>query len=403
MTVREAVLASENIAITNRSTTSEHSTLLVLGLSTVAIFSNMYATQPILPVIGLEFGLQPSEAGITVSALVLAIAVSALFYGILSDRIGRRPVIVGSAFALVVPTLLCGLAPTFLTLVICRIGQGLILPGFIATTITYIHEEFATNRGLAVGWYTAATVTGGFTGRLQGGVMTDLFNWRFAFFSFALANLISGLALARYLPPSRHKPVIYKSEGFDFAGLIACFRNKRLIGCYLVGMAIFFPFIGLFTYLPYYLTRPPFNLSTLLVSFVFVVYLIGVFAAPLSGRFSDRLGRSGVISVGLLLMAIGVGLTLIPWLPVVFIGLLILCFGMFTAQSNTNAFIGDSVGKGQSRGSAVSLYQMFFYTSGSLGGVIPGLLWQNVGWSGVVIACLSSLTVGIIAARSLWR
>jgi len=377
--------------------------LVVLGLSTTAIFSNMYATQPILPIIGQEFGLQPSEAGITVSALVLAIAVSALFYGILSDRVGRRPVIIGSAFALVVPTLLCGLAPTFLTLVICRVGQGLILPGFIATTITYIHEEFAANRGLAVGWYTAATVTGGFTGRLQGGVMTDLFSWRFAFFSFALANLLSGLALARYLPPSRPKLATNKPEGFDFAGLTACFSNRRLIGCYLVGMAIFFPFIGLFTYLPYYLSRPPFNLSTLLVSFVFVVYLIGVFAAPLSGRFSDKLGRSGVIAAGLLLMAIGVGLTLVPWLPVVFVGLLILCFGMFTAQSNNNAFIGDSVGKGQSRGSAVSLYQMFFYTSGSLGGVIPGLLWQNVGWSGVVIACLCSLVVGLVAARTLWR
>jgi YNFM family putative membrane transporter len=385
---------------------SDKLALVMLCLATVTIFSNMYATQPILPVIGQEFNLQPSQAGMTVSAMVLAIACSAVFYGVLSDRIGRRPVIIATTFGLVVPTLLCALAPTFTLLVVFRIGQGLLIPGFIATTITYLHEEFSTRRGLAVGWYTASSVLGGFTGRLQGGLMTDFFNWRLAFVSFALINLLSGITLARYLPPSRHFPRQHRAEpkpGLNLNELLACFQNRRLVGAYVLGPAIFFPFIGLFTYLPYYLTKPPFNLSTLFVSFIFVVYLIGMIAASVCGRLSDRFGRRAVMGFGVLMMASGIALTLTPWLAGVFIGLLMLCFGMFAAQSTNNAYIGDSVRKGQGHGSAVSLYQMFFYIGGSLGGFVPGLLWQSGGWFWVVVGCLVSLSLGLCSVRWLCR
>lgn len=383
----------------------ERTALVVLCLATVAIFSNMYATQPILPEIGREFGLSPSEAGLTISSMVLAIAASAVFYGILSDRVGRRPVIIVTAFALTIPTLLCAVAPTFPILIACRIGQGLVIPGFIATTITYIHEEFHSWRGVAVGWYTAASVMGGFTGRLQGGLLTDFFNWRWAFFSFALINLLSGIALWRYLPTSQNftRDKGQTTRRLDLSELVACFGNRRLVGAYVLGPAIFFPFIGLFTYLPYYLTRPPFNMSTLAVSFIFVVYLIGMIAAPVCGRFSDTLGRRGIMALGVLLMGTGLALTLVQALPVVFVGLLCLCFGMFTAQSTNNAYIGDSVRKGQGRGSAVSLYQLFFYTGGSFGGFVPGLLWQSSGWPLLVVGCLVSLAIGLCAVRWLCR
>jgi YNFM family putative membrane transporter len=383
----------------------ERTALVVLCLATVAIFSNMYATQPILPEIGREFGLSPSEAGLTISSMVLAIAASAVFYGILSDRVGRRPVIIVTAFALTIPTLLCAVAPTFPILIACRIGQGLVIPGFIATTITYIHEEFHSWRGVAVGWYTAASVMGGFTGRLQGGLLTDFFNWRWVFFSFALINLLSGIALWRYLPTSQNftRDKGQTTRRLDLSELVACFGNRRLVGAYVLGPAIFFPFIGLFTYLPYYLTRPPFNMSTLAVSFIFVVYLIGMIAAPVCGRFSDTLGRRGIMALGVLLMGTGLALTLVQALPVVFVGLLCLCFGMFTAQSTNNAYIGDSVRKGQGRGSAVSLYQLFFYTGGSFGGFVPGLLWQSSGWPLLVVGCLVSLAIGLCAVRWLCR
>lgn len=408
MAIQKTYVGGEKAAVLS-TTQAQADTLalVVLCLATVAVFSNMYATQPILPVLGQEFDISPSMAGLTVSVMVQAIAVSAIFYGFLSDRIGRRQVIIGSTLALCVPTLLCALAPNFSFLLVCRVGQGLAIPGFIATTLAYIHEEFAGRRGVAVGWYTTASVMGGFSGRFQGGLMTNYFNWRLAFVSFLVIDIAAGLALWKYLPASQNfaRRAVSKEArgGLAWTGLAACLKSRRLLGAYLVGLGVFFAFIGLFTYLPYYLESPPLNLSTLLVSFIFVVYLVGMISGPLCGRFSAELGRTKVMAGGIGLMLCGVGLTWVAWLPIIFVGLLLICGGMFAVQATTNAFIGDNVGAGQGFGSAVSLYQMFFYVGGSLGGFVPGLLWQSGGWSLVVVSCLVSLGLALTALYKLCK
>src|SRR5437660_12295953 len=89
--------------------------LVTLFLAPAFIFANMYTTQAILPVLSQDFAISAPTAGLTVSVLVLAVAFGSLFYGPLSDRIGRKPVMVGVSFLVIIPTLLCGLAPNFAT------------------------------------------------------------------------------------------------------------------------------------------------------------------------------------------------------------------------------------------------------------------------------------------------
>ncbi|HEX2912326.1 MAG TPA: MFS transporter [Chloroflexia bacterium] len=404
---------------------SEMSPLVVplVMIASILVFSNMYSTQPVLPVIGAEFGLTPSTAGLTVSGLVLAMAASSIFYGLLSDRVGRKPVMVASVFGLSVPTLLCAIAPTFSLLVIFRVGQGLLIPGFTAITVTYLQEEMPpARRGMAIGYYVTATVAGGFTGRLFGGVLTDLAgNWRLSFYCFGLLDLVLAWMLLRYLPASRNfQSKISSSENsetpaslgnadspitvvrFKPTTIINHLKNRQLMGVYMVGFSVMFCFLGIFTYLPYYLTLPPFNLSTLLISSAYTVYLVGMFSAPFSARLAERFGRRSIIQGGISLMLSGVLLTLVPALPLVVIGLVILCFGMFACQSTSTALVGESVRGASGRGSAVSLYQMFFYIGGSLGGFVPGLFWQSGGWMPVVVAELVVLGAGLASITWLY-
>lgn len=387
-------------------------------LATIAVFSNMYITQPVLPVIGQEFGLTPAEAGLTVSSLVLAIAASSIFYGVLSDRVGRKPVMVASVLGLSIPSLLCALAPGFGWLIAFRVGQGLLIPGFTAITITYLQEEIpAERRGMVLSYYVSASVAGGFFGRLAGGFITELAgSWRVAFICFAMLDLGLAWALWRLLPVSRHfahaieaTTLVAQTDGpviaarFSPAMLLVHLRNRPLLGVYLVGFSLMYSFLGLFTYLPYYLSRPPFGLSTLLISSVYVVYLIGIFSSPLSARLAPRLGRRGVLLRGFGLMITGVGLTLLSTLPTVLLGLVILCFGMFACQSAATALVGESVKAGSGRGSAVALYQMFFYVGAGCGGFVPGLLWQMGGWPPVVGGVMAVLLLGLGAVIWLCR
>ena len=79
---------------------------------TVAAYAAMYVTQPLLPVLSAEFHVPPATAGLSVSAVVLAIAAGSFLAGPLSDALGRKAVMVGSLALLVLPTLAAMTAPT---------------------------------------------------------------------------------------------------------------------------------------------------------------------------------------------------------------------------------------------------------------------------------------------------
>src|SRR5258708_34294836 len=92
--------------------------LVTLFFAPAFIFANMYTTQAILPVLGQSFHVSAPTAGLTVSMLVLAVAIRSLFYGPLSDRVGRKPVMVGISLLVIVPTRFGGLAANFRVLVV---------------------------------------------------------------------------------------------------------------------------------------------------------------------------------------------------------------------------------------------------------------------------------------------
>src|SRR5215472_191509 len=100
-------------------------------LGACGMFASMYSTQAILPELGRDFSVSPSRAGLTVSAVIVAVAVGVWFWGPLSDRLGRRRTMVIASALLVVPTIAAGLAPTFSALLVCRVGQGLCMPGLL--------------------------------------------------------------------------------------------------------------------------------------------------------------------------------------------------------------------------------------------------------------------------------
>lgn len=366
----------------------------------VVVLADMYLTQPILPLLSEEFNIAPATAGLSVSVVVLFIALTSTAAGPLSDMIGRKPVIVTSCALLVLPTLLCAFAPTYSALLVFRAMQGMCIPGITAVAVVYVSELVEPGAiGSAVGGWIAATVAGGLTGRVMSGLITDFFGWRAVFVVFATLTLICAITLWVMLPrlPMR------KSAGFGYAyrGMWSHLRNRRLLGAFIIGGALFFGFIGVFTYLPYYLTRPPFNLPPGLVAFAYLSYAAGIVTSPLAGRLSVRISRRVLMAIGLAITMIGITMTLITSLSMIAVSLLVVCAGMFTAQAVAPAFVNTVAT--QSKGGAGALYLMFYYLGGTLGGVVPGLAWQAFNWAGVVAICLCALVVALLSDWLLCR
>jgi YNFM family putative membrane transporter len=368
--------------------------LFALFFATVAVFSDLYVTQPILPLLSREFGVPAPTAALTLSVVVLMIALVSNAWGPLADAFGRKPVMVWSCALLAIPTFLCAFAPTLPLLVVLRGAQGLLLPGVTAVAVAYLGDQFSGPRlGPVVGGWVAASVLGGLTGRVGSGWIASHSSWRTPFAVFGVVTLAAALGMALFLPPSVRKGRV--SVGRAYREMLGHLRDRRLVGGFLIGGSVFFGFIGIFTYLPYYLAAAPFGLSTGSISAIYLVYGAGVLTSILVGNLSGRFGRRALMATGFLIAAAAVVLSLVPVLAVVIFSLVVLCVGMFFVQGTAPAFVNATAR--EAKGGAGALYTTFYYVGATLGSVLPGYAWQAFGWPGVVAACLLAFGLGLLA------
>jgi YNFM family putative membrane transporter len=233
----------------------------VLYCATAAVYADMYIAQPILPLFSHDFGISPATAGLSLSVVVLAIALTSSIYGLLSDAFGRKPVMVIACLLLTVPTFLCALAPSFAWLLGFRALQGALIPGLSGVAVAWLGDHYAgAALGSAVGRYISASIGGALLGRVVSGLIADGFGWRAAFVVWAVVTLASAVALGRALPGDRPSGrVAWRGVS---GGMASHFHNRRVVGAFVIGAALFFAYTGIFTYLSYYLTAAPFALPT---------------------------------------------------------------------------------------------------------------------------------------------
>ena len=208
---------------------------VALYCTAVVVFSDMYLTQPILPLLSHEFAVSPSTAGLSVSVVVLLIALASTSCGPLSDAVGRKVVMVGSCSMLALPTLLCAFAPSFSALLVFRALQGLCIPGVTAVAVAYLGDMVEPAAlGRAVGGWIAANVAGGLTGRVASGLIADLLGWRAVFGCFGVLTLLCALLMMVALPRDEAG-----SQGGwlpAYRGMFEHLRDRRLYGTFLIGV-----------------------------------------------------------------------------------------------------------------------------------------------------------------------
>ena len=142
-------------------------------------FLNLYATQPVLPLLEKVFRASHNQVVLTVTAATAAVALAAPFVGQIADRLGRKRVIVASAALMGIATLMSATSSGLHVLIFWRFVQGLATPGIFAVTIAYINDEWPAGRAAsAVAAYVSGTVLGGFSGRVLSGFIAEYLGWR---------------------------------------------------------------------------------------------------------------------------------------------------------------------------------------------------------------------------------
>ena len=356
------------------------SAMLAAGLATFAL---LYTTQPMLPALAATFDVTPAEASLAVSLATGPMAIALLFAGAISDRVGRRSVMIVSLFAASMLTLLTAFVPNWHLLLAARLLVGLALSGVPAVAMAYVAEEVdGGSIGAAMGLYISGSTIGGMAGRLGVAVVADHYGWRAALAAMGGLCLAIAMLFAWLAPPSRGF-VSRRQDGRAFvAGLGRLWRDDALCWLYLTAFVLMGGFVTLYNYAGFHLQGAPWRLSQSAVGVIFLLYIVGTVSSAWFGGLAGRLGPRRVFWIPTALFMAGLLLTVTPSLILTIVGLGVATGSFFGAHSIASTWVSRRAGA--DRAQAASLYLFFYYMGSSVLGSAGGIAWGRSGWDGIV-------------------
>jgi DHA1 family bicyclomycin/chloramphenicol resistance-like MFS transporter len=226
------------------NTTPRIMLLLLVAMTGVAPIS-LYMLVPALPELARTFGRDISIAQMTVSLYMVGIACSQIIMGPLSDRFGRRPVLLAGLALMVVASAACIFAETLPQLIVARTLQALGGATGMVVSRAIIRDLYSRERiSSMISLVIAVMMIAQMLSPLTGGLLETAFGWRAIFYVITAASLVITVVIAFSLPETRRD----RLEAGGFRGDVgSLFKSRAFIGytlCQVLASQIIFTFAG---------------------------------------------------------------------------------------------------------------------------------------------------------------
>lgn len=367
-------------------------TLLLLLTVFGPISMDLYL--PALPALTEDLGAATSVAQLTVTACLIGLAAGQLIAGPLSDRFGRRGILLIGIIAYIATSALCAISPTVELLIAARFVQG--LAGGVGIVIAQAAGRDIFSGGALIRFYGRLTVVGGFAaivGPLLGGVLNSFTDWRGLFVFLALIGagilVVTVLVFRETLPAEGRTRGGFGQTMHDYRTLLS---DRVFVGAVLNQG---FLYAALFAYLAgsTFVLQDIYGLTPLGYALAFGLNSAGFMTfGYLAGRSAERWSIRGTLATGILVAGIGAlgllasGVVVMP-LWVVIVSLFLLAAGV--AISSPPATTLALVEYPQMAGTASSLLGMVRFGFGGIAAPLVG-----------VAGALSILPLGIVTTVS---
>ncbi len=367
--------------------------MVFAGFST---FSLLYSVQPLLPLFSSQYHLTAEASSLSVSLATGPLAFGILIAGFVSDRVGRKPLMVFATLLSAALTIASALSPSWPVLLCFRFLTGCVLSGVPAVAMAYVSEEVDVGSvGAAMGLYIAGTAFGGMGGRIIASVVAEFGGWRLAvavlgFTSLAMAEAFRRLAPAprRFTPGAAVTGDFWKPLG-----------DPVLLLLYGEAFVLMGAFVTLYNYAGFRLTEPPYRLNHAAVGAVFLLYILGSFSSAWFGTLAGKVGAGRVLWAAVIIFIAGVFITAAHALVLVVVGIGVVTIGFFGAHSVASGWVGRRAAS--NRGHASALYLFFYYLGSSVIGSLGGVAWTRGAWPGVTWLCVSLGVIAFVGAAAL--
>lgn len=333
---------------------------------------------PAMPAMAEALGASPDQIQLTLSVYMAGFALAQLFCGPVSDRFGRRPVMIAGFGLFLVASLLCALAPSIEWLLLGRFLQalgGAAGPVLARAAVRDIHGPVEAGRALSYMGSVMALAPA--LAPVIGAGLLAVFGWAAIFWllaGYAVAMLaILAWWLPESLPAAQRQSIALRAILANYGMLLG---QRVFVGYTLTNAAAF---AGMFAFLSgsSFVLIEYLGVSPGLYGVLFTLIVGGFFTGSLiSGRYSRRLGRDRLLSRATLLCALGgVSMAVLallgvhtPWAIILPHVVYMIGFGIVMPQSMAGALAPNP----QCAGSASSLFGFLQMTIAALGSALVG-------------------------------
>lgn len=356
---------------------------------------------PSMPGLQVEFGVSYGIVQLTLTLYIMGMALCQLAYGPLSDRFGRRPVLLGGMALFVVASVMASLATSIGMLVVARLLQAVGGASGLVLSRAIVRDLYDRDRSASVlGYITMAFVIAPMLAPTIGGLLDELAGWRSIFVLMAVLGAAALAASWRNLPETNRN----LAPSLRISGLIAGYGRLVRVPNFLAyaltlgfSSAMFFAFVAGAPYVMVVmlgLTPLDYGLWFMIVS---IGYMLGNF---FSGRYSQRIGTDRMVTIGnLVTMAAGfacLGAALLGYVSPVTLFVPMLFAALGNGLTIPNAIAGaisvDASMVGTAAGFAGFLQMAVGAGSAQLVGVLQDGAPFAVFWIMAAAAALAALT-----------
>lgn len=378
-----------------------------LRISAICLTSVLVAVHytnygPLIPILLRDLHINSGQAGLLSTFLFLGLAVMYIPAGMLTDRFGQRPVLIGSSSLLVIGAVLLPLAPNLPVVLLCRFMVGL-GSGAAFVAGASIAAGLGKHSALGQGLYGGSVQIGSGLGLLVTPILFNYFGWRGAFLVWGLLGILSIIA---WLLVSDG----YEAHRAQKVDVKAGLRSPAVwtlglshMGTFGLGNAIA-AWIAVYLAFNYGL---PLALAATLGSFAL---LTGMFFRPLGGILIGRklIGAIPLLRIGTILAWVGVALLAIPlhFVPFAIVGMA--CIAIGTTIPYTSVFNEAAHLRGVGKGVAQGFASVISTPTVLLGPPLIGYLFENthsftLAFGAILLFDLIAITSSFLAGPAVKR
>ena len=357
--------------------------VLLLSVAALASAASVRAADPLLPLLGAQFGVSAGTASIVITAFGISYGLLQVVSAPLSDRFGKYLVVCIATLVSAVGTLACALSPSLEWLAIARFASGATIGAIIPLSMAWIGDTVRYDARQAVlAKFLLGQIAGVAVGQMAAGFIGEHFGWRWLFVLLAVLYAVTAALLlsesrrnpaTRQLPPDAPRGV---KEGFvRMGGLLLRPKVRRvLLTITPEGMLMY----GALSFVPAHL-QLHFGVSPGIAGTIAAFVAVGGATYAFSARhFISALGERGLalgggasLSIGFMLLALA------PAAWVAAIGLMFIGCGYYMLHNTLQTHATQMAP--EARGAALALFAMTFFSAQSLGVWLGAKVVDNFG------------------------